>query len=91
MRNRATFRKFLDNVAEQFDRVSSNKALHLEMPQNKAFRQIEKDLRQKKKEKGKVSVEDQGAYVDSNRNIAVTLDSKELSKALKNFERDGVS
>ena len=61
------------------------------MPQNKAFRQIEKDLRQKKKEKGKVSVEDQGAYVDSNRNIAVTLDSKELSKALKNFERDGVS
>ena len=61
------------------------------MPQNKAFKQIEKDLRQKKKQKGKVSVEDQGAYVDSNRNIAVTLDSKELSKALKNFERDGVS
>ena len=91
MRNRATFRKFLDNVAKQFNRVSSNKALQLEMPQNKAFRQIEKDLRQKKKEKGKVSVEDQGAYVDSNRNIAVTLDSKELSKALKNFERDGVS
>ena len=61
------------------------------MPKNKAFKQIERDLKQKKKDKGKLKTEDQAAYVDSYRNIAVTLHSKELSKSLKYFEKDGVT
>ena len=61
------------------------------MPKNKAFNQIEKDLYQKKKDQGKLKAEDQGCYIDSNRNIAVTLDSKELSKALKHFDREAVN
>ena len=60
------------------------------MPKNKAFNEIEQDLKQKKKDQGKLKEEDQGEYVDSNRNIAVTLDSKELAKALRYFEREGV-
>ena len=60
------------------------------MPKNKAFNEIEKGLKQQKKDQRKLKEEDQGEYVDSNRNIAVTLDSKELAKALRYFERDGV-
>ena len=43
------------------------------MPKNKAFNQIEKDLYQKKKDQGKLKAEDQGCYIDSYRNIALTL------------------
>ena len=60
------------------------------MPKNKAFNEIEKGLKQQKKDQRKLKEEDQGEYVDSNRNIAVTLDSKELAKALRYFEREGV-
>ena len=60
------------------------------MPKNKAFNQIQKDLKQKKKTQSNLQVEDQGQYVDSSRNIAVTMDSKELAKALKYFDKEEV-
>ena len=60
------------------------------MPKNKAFKQIQKHMSQKKKDQGKLKSEDQNCYVDSTRNIAVSLDSKELSKALKQFDKEGV-
>ena len=60
------------------------------MPKTKAFNQIQKDLKQKKKTQSNLKEEDQGQYVDSSRKIAVTLDSKELAKALKCFDREEV-
>ena len=58
------------------------------MPKTKAFNQIQKELKQKKKTQSNLKEEDQGQYVDSSRKIAVTLDSKELAKALKCFDRE---
>ena len=60
------------------------------MPKTKAFNQIQKDLKQKKKTQSNLKEEDQAQYVDSSRNIAVTLDSRELAKALKYFDREEV-
>ena len=54
------------------------------------FRELNKKLNKKKKEQSKLRPDEQQNYVDSNRSIAVSLDSKELSRALKNFSRDVV-
>ena len=53
---------------------------------DKFSKEIAKDV-EKQKSKA-VTANEQGAYVDSSRNIAVCPDSKELSKALKNFETE---
>ena len=53
---------------------------------NKVSKEIAKDV-EKQKSKA-VTANEQGTYVDKSRNIAVCLDSKELSKALKNFETE---
>ena len=63
------------------------KSVFIEMP-NKVSKEIAQDVAKQKSKTHSVSAKDQGSYVDSSRNIAVSLDSKELSKALKNFERD---
>ena len=47
-------------------------------------------MNKKKKEQTKLKVEDQANYVDSSRNLAVELDSKDLRSALKNFKREVV-
>ena len=44
-------------------------------------------MSQKKKEQKKLKTEDQQTYVDPNRSIAVSLDSKELSRAFKGISR----
>ena len=55
---------------------------------NKMYKEVAKNIEEKKKVQAKGSAADQSCYVDSSRNIAVCMDSKELSKALKNFERE---
>ena len=47
-----------------------------------------KGLAKQKKKAAKVTEKDQGNYVDSSRNTAVNLDSKELSKTLKKIKND---
>jgi hypothetical protein len=59
--------------------------------QNKAFKQIQNEISKKSKIVGNLKSEDQGCFVDPSRNIAVTLDTKELSSALKHFERNKVT
>ena len=63
------------------------KSVFIEMP-NKVSKEIAQDVEKQKSKTQAISAKDQGNYVDSSRNIAVSMDSKELSKALKNFERD---
>jgi hypothetical protein len=53
---------------------------------NKTYKEVAKDI-EKKNAKGSGAAE-QSHYVDSSRNVAVCLDSKELSQALKNFDQD---
>ena len=53
-------------------------------------RELNKKLNKKKKDQTKLKVEDQANYVDSSRNLAVELDSKDLRMALKNFKREVV-
>ena len=60
------------------------------MPSDKAFREVNKKLNKKKRDQSKLKAEDQQNYVDSSRSIAVSLDSKELSRALKHFSKDFV-
>ena len=55
---------------------------------NKVSKEIAKDVEKQKSKNKAVTANEQGAYVDSSRNIAVCLDSKELSNALKNFETE---
>ena len=55
---------------------------------NKVGKEIAKDVEKQKSKNKAITANDQGSYVDSSRNIAVCLDSKELSKALKNFETE---
>ena len=52
---------------------------------HKIAKQIAKDVEKQKEKNQGISAGNQGGYVDSSRNIAVCLDSKELSKSLKNF------
>ena len=52
---------------------------------NKTYKEVTKNIKQKD---AKCSSEEKAYYVDSSRNVAVCMDSKELSKALKNFDRD---
>ena len=47
-----------------------------------------RDVEKQKKARRKVKVDNQCAYTDSNRAMAVCMGDKELSKALKNFEKD---
>ena len=47
-----------------------------------------RDVEKQKKARRKVKVDNQVAYTDSNRAMAVSMGDKELSKALKNFEKD---
>ena len=54
------------------------------------FREVNKKLNKKKRDQSKLKAEDQQNYVDSSRSIAVSLDSKELSRALKHFSKDFV-
>ena len=44
-------------------------------------------MEKQKKARSRVKVTNQGSYVDSNRNMAVVMGDKELSKALKHFDR----
>ena len=44
-------------------------------------------MNKKKKEQRQLKIEDQGNYADSNRNIAVAIDSRDLAKALKSIKR----
>ena len=55
---------------------------------NKVNREVAKDVAKQLKQSKNITAENQGSYVDSSRNIAVCLDSKELANSLKNFERD---
>ncbi len=54
---------------------------------NKQYKEVAKHIEQKN---AKGSVKDQAYYVDTSRNVAVCMDTKELSKALKYFDQ-GVS
>ena len=47
-----------------------------------------RDVEKQKKARRKVKVDNQCSYTDSNRAMAVCMGDKELSKALKNFEKD---
>jgi hypothetical protein len=47
-----------------------------------------RDVEKQKKKRSKVKQDDQAVYVDSNRNMAVVMGDKELSKALKHFDRE---
>ena len=55
---------------------------------NKVNKEVAKNVEKQKTLAKTVSEKDQGCYVDSSRNIAVCLDSKELFKSLKNFPQD---
>ena len=59
--------------------------------ENKAFKQIQKEITKKSKIVGNLKSEDQGCFVDPSRNTAVTLDTQELYSALKHFERKEVT
>ena len=52
---------------------------------NKMYKEVTKNI---KKKDAKASSKERSYYVDSSRNVAVCMDSKELSKALKNFDRE---
>ena len=56
----------------------------------KYIRELNKKLNKKKKEQSKLKIEDQANYADSNRNIAVAMDSRDLAKALKSFKKEVV-
>ena len=59
------------------------------MPRSKVNEEISQNTEKQKKQRVTAEANvDRGSYVDSNRNIAVTLDNNELSKALKNFENE---
>ena len=60
------------------------------MPSDKAFREVHKKLHLQKRQRSQLKADEQQNYVDANRSIAVSLDSKELSRALKSFSRDVV-
>ena len=45
-------------------------------------------MAKQKKKAANVNEKDQGNYIDSSRNIAVNLDSKELSKTMKKIYND---
>ena len=47
-----------------------------------------KDVAKQKKKAANINEKDQGNYIDSSRNIAVNLDSKELSKTMKKIYND---
>ena len=47
-----------------------------------------KGVAKQKKKAATVTEKDQGNYIDSSRNTAVNLDSKELSKTLKKIKND---
>ena len=47
-----------------------------------------RDVEKQKRARRKVKMDNQCAYTDSNRAMAVCIGDKELSKALKNFEKD---
>ena len=51
------------------------------------FREVNKALSKKKKRQKNLKTDEQQEYVDSNRRIAVSFDSKELSRAFKNFNK----
>ena len=51
--------------------------------QPKAFSEIRKELDRKAKSGGGQNIKDISSYVDGNRNIAVNLDSKELSRNIR--------
>ena len=53
-------------------------------------RELNKKLNKKKKEQRQLKLEDQSNYADSNRNIAVAIDSRDLAKALKSIKRQVV-
>ena len=63
------------------------KSVIREMP-NKVNKEVAKNVEKQKSMSKAVSEKDQGCYVDSSRNIAVCLDSKELFKSLKKFPQD---
>lgn len=50
---------------------------------NKVTREIAAGVKQQKKKAYNVAENEQGCYIDASRNIAVNLDSTELSKTLK--------
>ena len=52
---------------------------------NKTYKEVTNNIKQKD---AKSPSKEWAYYVDSSRNVAVCMDSKELSKALKNFDRD---
>ena len=52
---------------------------------NKTYKEVTNNIKQKD---AKSPSKEKAYYVDSSRNVAVCMDSKELSKALKNFDRD---
>ena len=54
------------------------------MMSNKQYKEVAKHIEEKK---AKGSAADQAYYVDTSRNVAVCMDSKELSKALKYFDQ----
>jgi len=58
------------------------------MGPGKQNRALQRDVDAQKKARRKVKVDNQIAYTDSNRAMAVCIGDKELSKALKNFEKD---
>ena len=51
---------------------------------NKQYKEVAKNIEEKK---AKGSAKDEAYYVDTSRNVAVCMDSKELSKALKYFDQ----
>jgi hypothetical protein len=51
---------------------------------NRQYKEVAKHIEEKK---AKGSAADQAYYVDTSRNVAVCMDSKELSKALKYFDQ----
>ena len=55
------------------------------MPKNKAFNEIEKGLKQQKKDQRKLKEEDQGEYVDGNRNTGVALALAGISVGLASW------
>ena len=73
----------LDSWSITYVNVLSNQYICL-------FREVNKKLNKKKRDQSKLKAEDQQNYVDSSRSIAVSLDSKELSRALKHFSKDFV-
>ena len=57
------------------------------MPLNKHFQEVQREISKKIKITERLKGVDQGKYVDSIKNIVMSDDSKELTKALKNLEK----